>query len=109
MVLAKITRHVRPEHVTVRLSAETKEAAVVELAALGGRAEVMAQAPSGPLGPTQLRAMPYLMQVVDEVKRTCPNVPMSFGRAKCAIVINALAGKFPSGKNPARICRKRLE
>jgi cytochrome P450 len=49
------------------------------------RAEVLANAPSGPIGPAQLRAMPYLMQVVDEVKRTCPNVPMSFGRAKCAI------------------------
>ena len=49
------------------------------------RAEVLANAPSGPIGPAQLRAMPYLMQVVDEVKRTCPNVPMSFGRAKCVI------------------------
>lgn len=46
------------------------------------RAEVLANAPSGPIGSAQLRAMPYLMQVVDEVKRTCPNVPMSFGRAK---------------------------
>ena len=51
------------------------------------RAEVLANAPSGPVGPAQLRAMPYLMQVVDEVKRTCPNVPMSFGRAKSAIDI----------------------
>jgi cytochrome P450 len=51
------------------------------------RAEVLANASSGPIGPMQLRAMPYLMQVVDEVKRTCPNVPMSFGRAKCAIDI----------------------
>ncbi len=49
------------------------------------RAEVLANAPSGAIGPAQLRAMPYLMQVVDEVKRTCPNVPMSFGRAKCDI------------------------
>src|SRR5664279_588124 len=49
------------------------------------RAEVLANAPAGPVGPAQLRAMPYLMQVVDEVKRTCPNVPMSFGRAKSAI------------------------
>ena len=49
------------------------------------RAEVLANAASGPVGPAQLRAMPYLMQVVDEVKRTCPNVPVSFGRAKCAI------------------------
>jgi cytochrome P450 len=51
------------------------------------RAEVLANAPSGPVGPAQLRAMPYLMQVVDELKRTCPNVPMSFGRAKRAIDI----------------------
>jgi len=49
------------------------------------RAEVLANAPSGPVGLAQLRAMPYLQQVVDEVKRTCPNVPMSFGRAKRAI------------------------
>lgn len=49
------------------------------------RAEVLANAPTGPIGAAQLRAMPYLMQVVDEVKRTCPNVPLSFGRAKSAI------------------------
>jgi cytochrome P450 len=49
------------------------------------RAEVLAHAPSGAIGPAQLRAMPYLLQVVDEVKRTCPNVPMSFGRARTAI------------------------
>ena len=49
------------------------------------RAEVLANAPSGPVGSRQLRAMPYLQQVVDEVKRTCPNVPMSFGRARRAI------------------------
>lgn len=46
------------------------------------RAEVLDKAPSGPIGPAQLRSMPYLTQVVDEVKRTCPNVPMSFGRAR---------------------------
>lgn len=40
---------------------------------------------SGPVDPARLRAMPYLMQVVDEVKRTCPNVLMSFGRAKSTI------------------------
>lgn len=49
------------------------------------RTEMQANASSGPIGPAQLRAMPYLMQVVDEVKRTCPNVPMSFGRAKIDI------------------------
>jgi cytochrome P450 len=52
------------------------------------RAEVLANAPSGAIGPAQLRAMPYLLQVVDEVKRTCPNVPMSFGRAKCPIDVD---------------------
>ncbi|MBI5716922.1 MAG: cytochrome P450 [Burkholderiales bacterium] len=51
------------------------------------RAEVLAHAPSGPVSPARLRAMPYLAQVVDEVKRTCPNVPMSFGRAKTDIDI----------------------
>jgi cytochrome P450 len=51
------------------------------------RAEVLAHAAAGAIGPAQLRAMPYLMQVVDEVKRTCPNVPMSFGRAKGAIEV----------------------
>jgi cytochrome P450 len=49
------------------------------------RAEVLAHAPSGAINPAQLRAMPYLLQVVDEVKRTCPNVPLSFGRARTAI------------------------
>src|SRR2546425_2949449 len=36
-------------------------------------AEVTAQAPAGPVTPGQLRQMPYLMQVVNEVKHTCPN------------------------------------
>lgn len=55
------------------------------------RAEVLAMAPSGPVTPGQLRAMPYLMQVVDEVKRTCPNVPMSFGRAKADLEVGGYA------------------
>jgi cytochrome P450 len=60
------------------------------------RAEVLANAPSGPIGTAQLRAMPYLMQVVDEVKRTCPNVPMSFGRAKCDIEVGGYT--IPQGQ-----------
>ena len=51
-------------------------------------AEVTAQAPAGPVTPGQLRQMPYLLQVVNEVKRTCPNVPMSFGRARAPIEMN---------------------
>ena len=59
------------------------------------RAEVLAQARTGPIGPAQLRAMPFLMQVVDEVKRTCPNVPMSFGRAKAPIDVQGFT--IPKG------------
>ena len=48
MALVKVTRHVRPEHVTVKLVAETKEAAVRELADLlaasGALAAVKAEA-----------------------------------------------------------------
>jgi len=51
-------------------------------------AEVTAQAHAGPVTPGQLRQMPYLLQVVNEVKRTCPNVPMSFGRARAPIEMN---------------------
>jgi len=51
-------------------------------------AEVAAQAPAGPVTPAQLREMPYLLQVVNEVKRTCPNVPMSFGRARAEVQLN---------------------
>ena len=58
-------------------------------------AEVAAQAPSGPVTPAQLREMPYLLQVVNEVKRTCPNVPMSFGRARAPIQLNGY--EVPAG------------
>ncbi len=58
-------------------------------------AEVLAQAPSGPVGPAQLRQMPFLLQVVDEVKRTCPNVPMSFGRARADITVDGMT--IPKG------------
>ncbi len=52
------------------------------------KAEVIAQASGGPIMPAQLRQLPYLLQVVNEVKRTCPNVPMSFGRARAPIQMN---------------------
>ena len=59
------------------------------------RTEVSAQAATGAIGPMNLRAMPYLMQVVNEVKRTCPNVPMSFGRARAQIDVDGFS--IPKG------------
>jgi len=59
--------------------------------------EVKAAAPAGPVTPAQLRQMPYLDQVVMEVKRTCPNVPVSFGRARAPIHIGEAT--IPAGWN----------
>jgi cytochrome P450 len=41
--------------------------------------------------------MPYLEQVVMEVKRTCPNVPVSFGKARAPITLGAFT--IPAGWN----------
>ncbi|HSP19928.1 MAG TPA: cytochrome P450 [Myxococcaceae bacterium] len=60
-------------------------------------AEVKAVAPGGPVTPDQLRQMPYLDQVVMEVKRTCPNVPVSFGRSRVPIHIGGTT--IPAGWN----------
>ena len=60
-------------------------------------AEVRAASPSGEVTPGQLRQMPYLDQVVMEVKRSCPNVPVSFGKAKAPITIGAMT--IPAGWN----------
>jgi len=60
-------------------------------------AEVRAAAPAGPVTPAQLRQMPYLDQVVMEVKRTCPNVPVSFGRARVPIHVGGVT--IPAGWN----------
>ncbi len=60
-------------------------------------AEVTAAAPAGQVTPAQLRQMPYLDQVVMEVKRTCPNVPVSFGRARVPIHIGGVT--IPAGWN----------
>jgi cytochrome P450 len=59
--------------------------------------EVKAAAPAGPVTPAQLRQMQYLDQVVMEVKRTCPNVPVSFGRARVPIRIGDAT--IPAGWN----------
>ena len=45
-------------------------------------AEIEAKAPSGPLTLERLMEMPYLLQVVSEVKRLCPIVAAVFGKAK---------------------------
>jgi cytochrome P450 len=45
-------------------------------------AEIAAKAPSGPLSLETLMGMPYLLQVVNEVKRLCPIVPAVFGKTK---------------------------
>ena len=44
--------------------------------------EVRSSAPAGPLTADALRGMPYLLQVVNEVKRLCPIVAAVFGRAR---------------------------
>lgn len=45
-------------------------------------AEIEAITPSGALTPETLMALPYLLQVVSEVKRLSPVVPVIFGKAK---------------------------
>ena len=60
-------------------------------------AEVKAAAPAGPVTPVSLRQMPYLDQVVMEVKRTCPNVPVVFGRARVDVRIGDVT--IPAGWN----------
>ncbi|MBI4179106.1 cytochrome P450 [bacterium] len=48
------------------------------------REEVRRESPSGPIGFDVLRKMPYLLQVLMEVKRLCPILPAIFGKAKRA-------------------------
>ena len=45
-------------------------------------AEIAAKSPDGPLSLESLMAMPYLLQVVNEVKRLTPIIPGVFGIAK---------------------------
>ena len=60
-------------------------------------AEVRAQSPRGPITPAQLRQMPFLLQIVNELKRTTPNVPVSFGRARIAFELSGY--DIPAGWN----------
>ena len=58
-------------------------------------AEVAAIAPNGPLSLETLMAMPYLLQVVNEVKRLCPIVPAVFGKTKKALEFDGVS--VPAG------------
>jgi cytochrome P450 len=58
-------------------------------------AEVRAKLPGGTPTLAQLEAMPYLTQVVMEVKRFCPNVAVSFGRARETFELDGV--RIPKG------------
>ena len=58
-------------------------------------AEIAAVAPSGSLSLETLMAMPYLLQVVNEVKRLCPIVLAVFGKTKKALEFDGVA--VPAG------------
>jgi retinoid hydroxylase len=57
--------------------------------------EVRRLAPEGPLTPRSLAALPYLHQVVMEVKRLCPVVPVVFGKARKPFEIDGVT--VPAG------------
>ncbi len=44
--------------------------------------EIRSKSPEGPIAVESLMAMPYLLQVVNEVKRICPIVAAVFGKSK---------------------------
>jgi cytochrome P450 len=58
-------------------------------------AEIRASSPSGALTPETLLRMPYLSQVVSEVKRLCPIVPAVFGKARRDFELHGVA--VPAG------------
>ena len=59
-------------------------------------AEIAEQAPSGALTLEQLAmSMPYLMQVVNEVKRLCPIIPAVFGKSRETFEVGGLT--IPAG------------
>lgn len=59
------------------------------------KAEVDAHTPAGAVTLETLVAMPYLMRVVNEVKRLCPIIPAVFGRAKRTFEIDG--HRVPAG------------
>jgi cytochrome P450 len=58
-------------------------------------AEVAAVSPNGPLTLQTLMSMPYLLQVVNEVKRLTPIVPAVFGKTKKALEFDGVS--IPAG------------
>jgi retinoid hydroxylase len=58
-------------------------------------AEIASKAPSGPLSLETLMTMPYLLQVVNEVKRLCPIVPAVFGKTKAPLEFDGVS--VPAG------------
>jgi len=58
-------------------------------------AEIAAKAPQGPLSLETLMTMPYLLQVVNEVKRLCPIVAAVFGKTKAPLVFDGVS--VPAG------------
>jgi cytochrome P450 len=57
--------------------------------------EIAAKAPSGALSLEALMAMPYLLQVTNEVKRLCPIVPAVFGKTKTPLQFDGVS--VPAG------------
>src|SRR5205823_9749698 len=58
-------------------------------------AEIAAKSPEGPLTLETLMSMPYLLQVVNEVKRLTPIIPGVFGIAKDGFQVDGVA--VPAG------------
>jgi cytochrome P450 len=58
-------------------------------------AEISAKAPEGPLSLETLMTMPYLLQVVNEVKRLCPIIPAVFGKTKTPLQFDGVS--VPAG------------
>jgi len=58
-------------------------------------AEIKAKSPSGAITLETLMSMPYLLQVVNEVKRLCPIIPAVFGKTKEGFEVDGIA--VPAG------------
>jgi cytochrome P450 len=58
-------------------------------------AEIAAKAPDGALSLEMLMTMPYLLQVVNDVKRLCPIVPAVFGKTKAPLHLDGVS--VPAG------------
>jgi cytochrome P450 len=57
--------------------------------------EIRSKSPAGPVTLESLMSMPYLLQVVNEVKRLCPIIPAVFGKTKEGFEVEGIA--VPAG------------